>query len=174
MVFASSVSLAKGGWLPWHTVTMPVPPLVVSVPGPLKEESLFTVAKPLPEQLWETKEVGDRSRSACCHGEVLQRGHREGAGKGQGACLGTETGRGHWALTAQLRTSRSCQWVSTAIPWLPSWPGSYLSHAHGEEPGAHSHLGFPVSQPAPSASHQLLSRIAGSPNIPFFSQGHPT
>lgn len=30
---------------------------MVSFPGPLKEENLLTVAKPLPKQLWETKEV---------------------------------------------------------------------------------------------------------------------
>lgn len=38
--------------------------LVVSFPGPLKEENLLTVAKPLPKQLWETKEVGEQ-HSAC-------------------------------------------------------------------------------------------------------------
>lgn len=38
--------------------------LVASFPGLLKEESLLNVPKPLPKQLWETKEVGEQSSAA--------------------------------------------------------------------------------------------------------------
>lgn len=38
--------------------------LVASFPGPLKEENLLNVPKPLPKQLWETKEVGEQSSGA--------------------------------------------------------------------------------------------------------------
>lgn len=66
------------------------PPLVVSFPGPLKEENLLNVPKPLPKQLWETKEVGEE-RSAmfvvpdCLrfrgHCKILQRRKQEELGK---------------------------------------------------------------------------------------------
>ncbi|XP_032201431.1 CREB-regulated transcription coactivator 3 isoform X3 [Mustela erminea] len=37
--------------------TWPAPYMVLSFPGPLKEENLLNVPKPLPKQLWETKEI---------------------------------------------------------------------------------------------------------------------
>lgn len=49
---------------------------VVSFPGPLKEENLLTVAKPLPKQLWETKEVGELHSAVFVVTEYLYfRGH---------------------------------------------------------------------------------------------------
>ncbi|XP_039335788.1 CREB-regulated transcription coactivator 3 isoform X3 [Saimiri boliviensis] len=41
-----------GGQSAW-----PAPYMVASFPGPLKEENLLHVPKPLPKQLWETKEI---------------------------------------------------------------------------------------------------------------------
>ncbi|KAM5177884.1 CREB-regulated transcription coactivator 3 isoform 2-T2 [Callospermophilus lateralis] len=41
-----------GGQSAW-----PAPYMVASFPGPLKEENLLNVPKPLPKQLWETKEI---------------------------------------------------------------------------------------------------------------------
>ncbi|XP_045417607.1 CREB-regulated transcription coactivator 3 isoform X2 [Lemur catta] len=41
-----------GGQSAW-----PAPYMVVSFPGPLTEENLLSVPKPLPEQLWETTEI---------------------------------------------------------------------------------------------------------------------
>ncbi|XP_063106140.1 CREB-regulated transcription coactivator 3 isoform X2 [Cavia porcellus] len=38
---------------------------VMPFPGPLKEENLLNVPKPLPKQLWETKEVGEHPQCAC-------------------------------------------------------------------------------------------------------------
>lgn len=46
-------------------------PLVVSFPGPLKEENLLPVPKPLPKQLWETKEVGEQNSAAFIVTEYL-------------------------------------------------------------------------------------------------------
>lgn len=51
-------------------------PSGVSFPSPLKEENLLNVPKPLPKQLWETKEVGGKHLAVSVVTEYLHfRGH---------------------------------------------------------------------------------------------------
>lgn len=59
-------------------------PSVVSFPGPLRDENLLNVPKPLPKQLWETKEVGGQLSSLSlnvCPSEVSVKSYRGFGGK---------------------------------------------------------------------------------------------
>lgn len=118
--------------------------LVVSFPGPLKEENLLPVPKPLPKQLWETKEVSEQNSTVFIvteylyftgHCKILQRRKRGIGKKGREDLSGDGDRKNIPGNDGSNKKYHIVWWISTVISWLPNW--------HVEL----THSGKPVSPP---------------------------
>ncbi|XP_053437917.1 CREB-regulated transcription coactivator 3 isoform X2 [Nycticebus coucang] len=145
---------------------------VVSFPGPLKEENLVTVPKPLPKQLWETKEIQSLSgRPQSCDVGVGNAFPHNGQNTGLSPFLGTLNTGGSLPDLTNLHYS---------VPLPASLDASHhllgsmsVGSSVSNLPAAMTHLGIRSS----SGSHHqtpVANASALHPSLRLFSLSNPS
>ncbi|KAB1257081.1 CREB-regulated transcription coactivator 3 [Camelus dromedarius] len=138
----------------------------VPFPGPLKEENLVNVPKPLPKQLWETKEIQSLSgRPRSCDVGGGSAFPHNGQNIGLSPFLGTLNTGGSLPDLTNLHYSAP---LPASLDSSDHLFGSMsVGNSMGNLPAAMTHLGIRSSSEDSSTSlfKDLSSALAGMPEV---------